>query len=384
LDVVVVLDRSGSMSGAPIRAVTEATAELLRLAHPNDRIAVVTFDSDADLVLPLASGHGDIGQGIVRAIRTGGSTNLSGGWLKAFEILKASPREGALRRIIVLTDGHANAGISQGDALAELVGTGRSHTITTSFIGFSDGFDEDLLLTLADAGSGNNYYCEGADQAAAVFTTEFNGLASVVAQNISVDVVPTGAVAVVTPLNDFPSTDLPNGGRQITIGDAYGGEKRRLVLAFNLRPQANHGPLDIAEITLRWTSVVGSVEMHTVTIPVAITVGAPGTHDAGADPRVRDEVIVLQVAKERRQARDLANGGEFDAAANLLDGVAQRLRAVVGREADADRLVRDAAKLRRREWDAGTSKTYLAQSVRYSRDRQTTFLGTEDDDEDDF
>ncbi|MFM7870688.1 MAG: hypothetical protein ACKPBG_03255, partial [Actinomycetota bacterium] len=101
-------------------------------------------------------------------------------------------------------------------------------------------------------------------------------------------------------------------------------------------------------------------------------------------PRVRDEVIVLQVAKERRQARDLANGCEFDAAANLLDGVAQRLRTVVGREADADRLVRDAAKLRRREWDAGTSKTYLAQSVMYTRNRQTTFLGTEDDDEDDF
>jgi Ca-activated chloride channel family protein len=382
LDVVIVLDRSGSMSGAPIKAVTEATADVLRLAHPDDRIAVVTFDDDIDVALPLDHAHGDQGQAIVRAIRTGGSTNLSGGWLKALEILNGSLRDGALRRIIVLTDGHANAGISDEDALAELVGTGRQQSITTSFIGFSDGFDEDMLLKLSDAGSGNNYYCEGADQASAVFTTEFNGLASVVAQNISVEIVPTSAVAAVTPLNDFPSVALPNGGRQVTIGDAYGGEKRRLVLAFNLRPQTNHGPLDIAEITLRWTSVVGSVEMHTITIPVAITVGALGTHDAGADPRVRDEVIVLQAAQERRQARNLANSGDFDAAANLIEGVAARLRTVTGREAEVQRLTRQAADLRSRKWDQATSKTLLADSTAYMRNRTTTgFASWDDDDE---
>ena len=381
LDVVVVLDRSGSMSGAPIRAVTQATAELLRLAHPDDRIAVVVFDDDVDVVLPLDHAHGRPGQDMVRSIRTGGSTNLSGGWLKAFEILNGAQREGALRRIVVLTDGHANAGISDDDALAELVATGRSHDISTSFIGFSDGFDEDLLLKLADAGSGNNYYCEGADQASAVFTTEFNGLAAVVVQNISVDIVPTNAVAVVNPLNDFPSVELPNGGRQVTIGDAYGGEKRRLVLAFNLRPQANLGPLDIAEITLRWTSVVGSVEMHTVTIPVSITVGAPGTHDSGADPRVREEVIVLQAAQERRRARELANNGQFDAAAAAIEGAALQLRTIIGREGEADRLLIQARNIRDRQWDTKISKTLLAESTLYMRNRTTMGSGTPDDDD---
>ena len=46
LDVVIVLDRSGSMSGAPLESVTAATAHLLRLAGTDDRVAVVAFDGE--------------------------------------------------------------------------------------------------------------------------------------------------------------------------------------------------------------------------------------------------------------------------------------------------------------------------------------------------
>lgn len=384
LDVVLVLDRSGSMSGRPLEAVTNAAAEVLRLAHPDDRIGVVTFDSDADMVLPLDHRHGETGGRIVRSICSGGSTNLSGGWLKALEMLNASPREKAVRRIIVLTDGHANAGISNGDLLAELVATGHAADISTSFIGFADGFDEDLLEKLADAGQGNNYFCENSDQASAVFTTEFNGLSSVVAQNISVEVAPGTPVASATALNDFPRTETPNGGFQVKIGDAYSGETRRVVLAFHLRPQSNLGPLDIAELTLRWTSVVGDVEMHTVTIPVSITVGQPGEHDAGADPRVRDEVVVLQAARDRREARRLADRGQFDVAAQMMEGTALSLATITGQADVVNDLRFQIDRLRTRRWDTGDSKTTLAMSRAMDRKRRTMLrpeANLEDDDD---
>ena len=384
LDVILVLDRSGSMSGRPLEAVTNAAAEVLRLAHPDDRIGVVTFDSDADMVLPLDHRHGETGGHVIRSIRSGGSTNLSGGWLKALEMLNASPREKAVRRIIVLTDGHANAGISNGDLLAELVATGHAADITTSFIGFADGFDEDLLEKLADAGQGNNYFCESSDQASAVFTTEFNGLSSVVAQNISVEVAPGTPVASATALNDFPRTETSNGGFQVKIGDAYSGETRCVVLAFHLRPQSNLGPLDIAELTLRWTSVIGDVEMHTVTIPVSITVGQPGEHDAGADPRVRDEVVVLQAARERREARRLADRGQFDAAARMMESTVMHLQTVDG-QSDMVRDIRmQIDRLNDGRWNAGDSKSTLAMSRAMDRKRRTILrseANLEDDDD---
>jgi Ca-activated chloride channel family protein len=382
LDVVLVIDRSGSMSGAPLRAVTEAVAEVLRLGQPTDRIGVVTFDNDAEMILPLDHRHGDAAAQTVRAIRSGGSTNMSGGWLKALEMLAASPRESAVRRIIILTDGHANVGISNHDQLAELVASGHAQDISTSLIGFAAGYDEDLLEKLADAGQGNTYFCEGADQASPVFTAEFNGLAAVVAQNIAIDVAPGSPVASASTLNDFPCTETTNGGFQIKIGDAYSGETRRVVVAFNLRPQTTLGPLDIAELTLRWTSVVGDKEIHTVTIPVSITIGQLGEHDAGADPRVRDEVIVLQAARDRREARQLADRGDFDSAVRLVEGSLARLQTV----ADQSSAVRDTNvqlhHLLNRTWDSQASKSSLAGSRAMNRKRRTVIRPDENTDDD--
>lgn len=112
IDVVVVLDRSGSMGGDPMHVVREATCNLLRLLGPDDRLGVVAFDDEVQLVLPLSSHDIDAACSKVRQIEAGGSTNLSGGWLKGFEILSAHARPEAVSRIIVLTDGHANEGIT--------------------------------------------------------------------------------------------------------------------------------------------------------------------------------------------------------------------------------------------------------------------------------
>ncbi len=93
----------------------EATCNLLRLLGPNDRLGVVVFDDEAEMVLPLATHDLDEASARVRSVVSGGSTNLSGGWLKGLEMLSGDVRPKALRRIIVLTDGHANVGITDSD-----------------------------------------------------------------------------------------------------------------------------------------------------------------------------------------------------------------------------------------------------------------------------
>ncbi len=80
LDVALVIDRSGSMSGKPIEAVTQAVARLIRQAGPDDRIGVVAFDNDVTTVLPLGRHVDQSAIDAVLAIGPGGSTNLSGGW----------------------------------------------------------------------------------------------------------------------------------------------------------------------------------------------------------------------------------------------------------------------------------------------------------------
>jgi Ca-activated chloride channel family protein len=375
LDIVVVLDRSGSMSGAPLEAVTRATAQLLRLAAPDDRIGVVAFDDTVELVLPLAHHEATAAGRRVREVRAGGSTNLSAGWLKGLEMLVASPRPEALRRVIVLTDGHANAGIVGQDNLVSLVKSGHAQSITTSFIGFDDGYDEQLLTALADAGRGNEYWCDGPDQAAAVFADEFQGLASVVAQNISVELTPTAQVATATILNEFPITDIPGGGVQVALGDAYGEEVRRVVAAFHLRPIIASGPVDVATLTIRWAATADEVALHTVTLPVTVTAGTdPVGHDPGADPRVHEEVLVLQAARTRKEAREAAERGDFTVGSALLMESARLLSSSASPNVDMiDELRMDADQLSRAIWSAKDSKRQWARAQSVQRGRRTDY-----------
>ncbi|MFM7126012.1 MAG: hypothetical protein ACKOYO_04030, partial [Actinomycetota bacterium] len=307
-------------------------------------------------------------------IHSGGSTNLSGGWLKAFEMLAGSQRKEAIRRIVVLTDGHANAGVTGRDQLPALMGQGKIANITTSFIGFSTGYDEELLAALSLAGLGNNYYCEGPDQASAVFLEEFQGLASVVAQNISVEVIPTSVVAYSAVLHEFPVVKVPGGGAHIEIGDAYGRECRRVVLAFNLRPLQNEGKVDIASITIRWTTATGNIEMHAVTLPVSVIAGQSGVVDTGADPRVRDEVLVLKVAKSRKEAQQLVDKGNFEGAAAVLDDVRKEVEPLSALREEVQQLTKDVERLRHRHWGPQAKKENFARAQELDRKRKAHFL----------
>jgi Ca-activated chloride channel family protein len=380
LDVVVVLDRSGSMAGQPLAAVTQATAQLLRLAGNDDRLGVVAFDDEVQMVLPLGRHDADRDALAVLQLQPGGMTNLSGGWLKGLEMLTTDVRPDALRRIILLTDGQANTGITGVSHLAPLVKSGHAQGVTTSFIGFSDNYDEVLLAALADAGMGNDYWCAGPDQAAQVFADEFGGLASVVAQNVSVEIAPSDAVAATAVLNEFPVTQVAN-GVQVALGDAYGGEHRRVVAKFHLRPITADGPIDVATLTIRWVGTAGDVSLHTVTVPVVVTAGAANGDavDPGVSPEVTEEVLRLEVAKARRDAREAAERGDHDTAAGYLRRGATAASSLPMSEALVHELTLDADRLTDGQWDAGDAKRHMARSRGASKGRRTEYSADTDE-----
>lgn len=376
LDVVVVLDRSGSMSGAPLASVTTATAQLLHLAGPDDRIGVVAFDDQVQLVLPLTQHNPDTATGAVLGIEAGGSTNLSGGWLKALEMLVAKQRPDALRRIILLTDGHANVGITDPAELVPFVKSGYARGVTTSCVGFDAGYDEHLLAALADAGMGNDYWCDGPDHTTKVFADEFGGLASVVAQNVSVEIVPSSRVAATAVLNEFPITEMPR-GLQVALGDAYGGERRRLVAKFHLRPAQAAGPIEVAELVIRWAAVSGDVALHTVRVPVVVTAGDTDSADGGADHEVTEEVVRLEVARTRKRANEAADRGDFTGAAEMLRQGSSVVFAMDSAAPLADELARDARLMEEQTWSAVDAKRAFSRSRSAGRGRKADYTAPE-------
>lgn len=378
LDLALVIDRSGSMNGAPLQAVTRAVADLVRLAGPEDRIAVVTFDEEVQLVLALDR-HRDTAAAAarVRAVHSGGSTNLSAGWLKGFEVLAADRRPEALARVVVLTDGHANAGVTDRDRLAGFAAAGQKQGITTSCIGFDDGYDETLLGAIAAAGGGADYWCAGPDQAAAVFTDEFGRLGTVVAQNCSIELRPDPAVVTsYGVLDEYPAVGVP-GGIQLALGDAYGGEQRRLVAHLDVGPMPSEGSVTVAEVVVRWVAVGPQVELHTITIPVTIEVGA-GLDDVPPNPVVIEQVNILKAASRREEARKAADRGDFGTASELLHAAASMLEGTSVPAAEIAELHDDAVRLGHADWDATSSKRLYSRTREISTRRKTRFDDTTD------
>ncbi|MFO8174964.1 MAG: VWA domain-containing protein, partial [Longimicrobiales bacterium] len=179
VNLSLVLDRSGSMAGEKLAAARNAASMLVRRLSPMDTVSVVAFDHEVSVVAPPATGEEQEQlPGAIEAIQAGGMTNLSGGWLRGRDLVAANLRDGGVNRIILLTDGLANVGITGTHQLTGLCQQGTRTGVSTTTIGFGQGYDEDLLRAMADAGQGGTYYIEEVDQASGVFEEELEGLLS--------------------------------------------------------------------------------------------------------------------------------------------------------------------------------------------------------------
>ncbi|HEX5634483.1 MAG TPA: VWA domain-containing protein, partial [Gemmatimonadales bacterium] len=190
INVALVLDRSGSMSGPPLEAAKDAARRFAAFLGPQDRLTVVTFDDEVHTVFgPAPAGDPDALEAIAR-IHAGGSTNLSGGWLEGLNHVRAGLVDG-VNRVVLLTDGCANQGITDVDTLnAMTIGAARDR-VSTTCIGFAAHFNEDLLQQMAKGGTGNYWYVEREDQMAGIFAEEIEGLVALAAQNVKVEVTLT-------------------------------------------------------------------------------------------------------------------------------------------------------------------------------------------------
>jgi Ca-activated chloride channel family protein len=337
LHLALVIDRSGSMSGAKLAAAKNAARFLVERLDDQDSLALVAFDSDVRLLAPAAPPDRKALARAIESIPPGGTTNLSGGWLKGAEELRRVTGDGQ-RRVLLLTDGMANVGVTDPGRLAGMTGSMRGEGITTTTIGYGDGFSEALLTAMSDAGGGNGYFASGPDDAPGIFDDEFEGLATVAAQNVSLEIRASDDVKFLGVLNDYPIVPVP-GGVQVQLGDFYGSETRRIVFEMNIPNVADLGPKQIGELVLRYTSVGDTIEMHDVTIPVTVNVvDAVTAAEAGVNTEVNDEVLMLRAAEARREAIERADAGDFDAAYNTLRAVRADMSAAMPASPRADEL----------------------------------------------
>ena len=174
LDLALVIDRSGSMSGDPLKAALESSVRIIQGLRSDDRIAVVTFDDHVQVVQPLVA-VGDAHDLVtrVRLIESGGSTALFDGWQEGVKQLAPFVKKERIARVILLTDGQANHGLVDEAKIFEHVAKAAGASITTSTVGLGHGFNETLLTGMAKSGEGAANFGQTADDLSEAFEEQF-------------------------------------------------------------------------------------------------------------------------------------------------------------------------------------------------------------------
>jgi Ca-activated chloride channel homolog len=311
--VQVVLDRSGSMAGERLEAARAALLVLIDRLDPGDRFGVVAFDNTADVVVPAGPvAHKAALKHAIAALGPGGMTNLSGGLLRGLqEARRVATDAGAT--VLLVSDGHANAGIVDPDRLAAVAANARAHGVTTSTVGIGLGYDEALLAALAAAGQGGHAFARDGDAAAAAVAGEVEGLLSKSVQAASLAIRPTGDVTAITVWNELPSHTV-DGAVVAELGDLWAGEERKLLVTLAVPAMPSLGLAQVATFELRYVTVP-ELEEQTITLPLHVNV-VPGDEAAGRvpNPKVRTELVFQRAQQAKRRAAEALGAGDERAA----------------------------------------------------------------------
>ncbi|TKD09795.1 vWA domain-containing protein [Polyangium fumosum] len=327
LNLSLVLDRSGSMGGTPLRQAIKAAQALVGEMKEDDRVSVVIFDDSPDTIVDpvLAKDKKGIQDKIGKA-RAGGCTNLSGGWLEGVKHVKKHAKKDEVNRVLLLTDGQANMGITDPDVLKKTSGEKAGEGVVTTTLGFGSGFNEDLLIGMAREAEGNFYFIESPEDVEQVFKIELEGLSSVIGQNLVVSVRPDEVVEHGWVLNKYRIQEKGN-ELEVTLGDVYAVEDKVLALELEVKP-TKAGPVKVASVQFQYQTVVdGSIKDGSGEFVVTVNAGTAEEAAAAAqDINVIGEARRLETAKLKDEAVDLADKGDLKNAAQKLRKMAEDLR----------------------------------------------------------
>jgi Ca-activated chloride channel family protein len=337
-----VLDRSGSMGGQnKIGLARQATLEAIHRLEPHDRFATVVYDDQIDVVLESATASAEarrLAADRLRSIDARGSTNLHGGWLAGCEQVASHIVAEGVNRVLLLTDGLANVGITDRDELVANAYDLRRRGVTTSTFGLGSDFDETLLQGMADAGGGHFYFIGDVAQMRDHITSEVGETLEVVAREVVLELTLPESVRV-EALSPFRLEQ--RGGRAfVYLGDMVSGQ----VLSIVLRLTFDFGAVGREIGTLvRVADRDSAFERARPALEPISVAWAYADHPANdAQPRDRgvDRVVARLFADRAKQdAVRLNREGRYEEASQALDGVRRRVAAYAGTDPDLRSIV---------------------------------------------
>lgn len=255
LSLAIVIDRSGSMHGAPIENARAAALSMLRQLDGRDAFTVVTYSSSSETVIPMeraTDANKAAARAAIETIDDDGGTCISCGLETGAGELAHSPVEGGLRRILLISDGQANEGLYDRDELAQLAANKAARGVSISTVGVGLDFDETTMRRLAEVGRGNYYFVEDTVALSAMFSRELGNLSRTIASDVRLVATPAAGVHIEEAYG-YPMTRAGD-SVVVPVADMRAGETRKVVFRVTVAA-GQQGPLVLAQVDVGWHRV---------------------------------------------------------------------------------------------------------------------------------
>ena len=312
----IVLDRSGSMAGRPLEEARRCAEYVVDRLRPTDAVSLVQFDNRVQRLWPAVPlGDGAPLRAAIVGIQSGGNTHLHGGWREGADTLTDIAGQG-FKRVVLSSDGQANEGLTESAAIAAQCAEWAAKGITTSTYGLGKHFNEELMVAMARAGGGNNYYGDSAEDLMEPFQQELELLGNLCLRDLRIQASAPDGVQV-QMVNELPVVE--GGWRLPDL--AWGAEAwavLRLTVPVVALP-ALGGLLSVLRVTVQGQCLEGEpvqLERSSLALPVL----TPGAWDALTDDElVTRRLVELAAAESLTRMRAAAGRQDWVAVDRLLE-----------------------------------------------------------------
>ncbi|MBE9105608.1 VWA domain-containing protein [Nostoc cf. edaphicum LEGE 07299] len=340
LNLCLILDKSGSMHGHPIKTVIQAVEGLIDRLKVGDRISVVAFSGSAEVIIPnqVIQDPESIKSQIKSKLTASGGTAIAEGLeLGITELMKGT--RGAVSQAFLLTDGHGESGLriwkwdigrDDNKRCLQLAQKAAKLNLTINTFGFGNSWNQDLLEKIADVGGGTLAHIERPEQAVDQFSRLFGRIQSIGLTNayLLLSLVPNVRLAELKPIAQVaPDTiELPvepeaDGSFAVRLGDLM-QDVERVVLANIYLGQLPEGKQAIGHLQIRYDDpLVNEEGLLSPLMPVYADVVR--AYQPTSNPQVQQSILALAKYRQTQLAEAKLQQGDRTGAATMLQTAAK-------------------------------------------------------------
>ena len=332
LNLAIVIDRSGSMAGERLEYAKSAAIGIVERLEARDRVALVQYDDNAQVVvssIPTDRTGKDRLRGAIRELVVGGSTNLHEGMTLGRDEVQRTLSSGQVSRIVLLSDGRANAGVIDPAAIADSARAAADKGVRITSVGVGLDYNEDLMESIAESGRGNYYYVKNSIDLEKVMAGEMAGIQSTVATSVELRLRAACAGVEIAEVIGYESR-REGDTVVVPMADLFGGDSRKLLVALKV-PDRQNGKLGALQGELSFRDArSGEIKKTSIALGVEVTDDHAAVDDS-IDKDVMAQVLKAQAAQSMRQAAAAYEKGDKEGALQILNSSTTSLEEQRGR-----------------------------------------------------